>query len=116
MNNTVLFQDLARAIGVLPATANLRQRWDALWDCGFDVNRLYQAGLDDGQIDTMLRRIATMPRYEVRKARGLWEVARLDQPCHVGRVKTRKEALAIARLLAGWRGSVSLARAPKQGG
>jgi hypothetical protein len=51
------------------------------------------------------------PEYQVRKSpfkRGLWEVTRLDQPCHIGKVKSRKEAIYIARVLAGWRGTVTI--------
>lgn len=50
-----------------------------------------------------------MPHYRVHKALGgFWEITRIDQPCHIGRVKYRKEALAIARLLAGRAGIVTI--------
>jgi hypothetical protein len=51
------------------------------------------------------------PHYQVRKALGgFWEITRLDQPCHIGKVKYRKEAIAIARVLAGHSGTVTIKR------
>jgi hypothetical protein len=56
--------------------------------------------------------MTSRPHYQVEKspphARG-WLVRRLDQPAHVGRVNSRKEALMIARILAGWNGVVTQA-------
>jgi hypothetical protein len=56
--------------------------------------------------------MTSRPHYQVEKspphARG-WTVRRLDQPAHVGRVNSRKEALMIARVLAGWNGVVTQA-------
>lgn len=37
-----------------------------------------------------------------------WRVYSLTSQCRVGTVTTRKEALQIARLLAGWQGKVTL--------
>jgi hypothetical protein len=54
--------------------------------------------------------------YDVRKIRNHmttsrragWSVTRVDAPAHIGRVDTRREAIAIARMLAGWRGTVTV--------
>ena len=48
--------------------------------------------------------------YLVEKSGKLWQVRRLDQPARIGTVRERKEAVAIARMLAGWRGSVVVDR------
>lgn len=37
--------------------STMRQRWDFLWASGYDVNKLYKAGLNDDHIDTALRTI-----------------------------------------------------------
>lgn len=47
-----------------------------------------------------------MPSYLVRKDGTKWIIDRTDMPCRIGAVKSRAEALNIARLLAGWRGEV----------
>jgi hypothetical protein len=44
-----------------------------------------------------------------------WQIVRTDQPAHIGRVDTRREAILIARMLAGWRGSVSVNGKPRFG-
>jgi hypothetical protein len=49
----------------------------------------------------------TSPHYHVGKRGKFWTVGRIDQVAHVGTVNTRKQALQIARLLAGWRGTVT---------
>jgi len=48
--------------------------------------------------------------YRVEKSGKLWQVRRIDQPARIGVVRERKEAVAIARMLAGWRGSVDVVR------
>jgi hypothetical protein len=59
--------------------------------------------------------MTSRPHYHVEKsphhARG-WTVRRLDQPAHSGRVNSRKEALGIARILAGWNGIVTQGKTP----
>jgi hypothetical protein len=47
------------------------------------------------------------PHYNVRKDGKTWLVERIDQPARIGHVPTRREALKIACLLAGWRGQVT---------
>jgi hypothetical protein len=42
------------------------------------------------------------------RARSTWLVERIDQAAHIGRVDTRREAILIARMLAGWRGTVTV--------
>lgn len=51
--------------------------------------------------------MTTAPHYHVAKDGKTWTVTRLDQPAHIGRVDTRREALLIASMLAGWGGIVS---------
>lgn len=46
------------AAGGLTSAAGMRDRWDALWRSGYDVNKLYNDGLNDDHIDTALRAIA----------------------------------------------------------
>jgi hypothetical protein len=53
------------------------------------------------------------PHYHVEKTPRGWMVRRIDQPCTIaspGTVKGRREALTMARLLAGWRGLVTIAK------
>jgi hypothetical protein len=54
--------------GGMPKDANMRQRWDALWNSGFDVARLYSEGLDDNHIDTALRTIGQEQQAKKRAA------------------------------------------------
>jgi hypothetical protein len=51
--------------------------------------------------------------YHVAKSGKAWRVTRVDAPCRIGTVDSRKEALLIARMLAGWRGSVTVERSGK---
>lgn len=53
-----------------------------------------------------------MAHYHVSKVDGAWRVSRVDVPCIIGKVATRGEAMAIARMLAGWRGIVTAGRLP----
>ncbi len=56
-----MFQELAaaiKAVGLLRPDATMKDRWNVLWHSNYDVNKLYNAGLDDVQIDTALRQIA----------------------------------------------------------
>lgn len=39
-----------------------------------------------------------------------WRVYNLTSRCRIGTVDTRKEALQIARLLAGWQGKVTISK------
>lgn len=48
------------------------------------------------------------PHYDIAKSGKVWTVRRVDQTCHIGRLDTRKEALLIARMLAGRRGLVTI--------
>lgn len=50
----------------------------------------------------------TQPHYSVRRWHREWIVVRADTPARIGIVKTRKEAVQIAKLLAGWRGKVTI--------
>jgi hypothetical protein len=50
-----------------------------------------------------------VPHYHVSKAGSCWQVSRLDQVAHIGKVNTRREAVQIARMLAGFRGRVTVA-------
>jgi hypothetical protein len=43
---------------------SMRKRWDAMWASGFDIMRLYNAGLNDAHIDTALKRIATFKDHK----------------------------------------------------
>ena len=46
--------------------------------------------------------------YDVKKQGKVWTVTRVDQIAHIGRLDTRREAVAVARMLAGWRGRVTV--------
>ena len=48
------------------------------------------------------------PHYNVRKVGKVWLIERIDQPCRIGEVTKRSEAICIASLLAGFRGLVTL--------
>jgi hypothetical protein len=58
-----LFAELKEAIdavGGITDGASMRNRWDTLWASRYDVSKLYRAGLDDGHIDTALRRMTKL--------------------------------------------------------
>jgi hypothetical protein len=52
----------------------------------------------------------TIPHYHVDRTERGWRVTRVDEPCAIasaGTVKSRAEAVAMARLLAGWQGKAT---------
>jgi hypothetical protein len=56
----------------------------------------------------------TMPHYDVVPHPRLkrWIIMRRDQPCRIGEADSRKQAILIARMLAGWNGRVTVNRKP----
>ena len=56
---------------------------------------------------------SSAPHYHVAKAGKVWTVTRVDQGAHIGRLDTRREALLVARMLAGWRGTVTTGKAAR---
>jgi hypothetical protein len=50
-----------------------------------------------------------MAHYHVEKRGKAWRILRLDQPCTIATIKeSRRAAIQIARLLAGFRGVVTI--------
>jgi hypothetical protein len=61
---------------------------------------------------TTLTITPSVPTYEVYKAnlrgKAFWCIARTDQMAFIGKAGSRKQAVQIARLLAGFRGQVTI--------